>query len=120
MAADGKASSISLTGLFLMSIILTMALPAGTAMASNETSQGTITGTETWMGIHQVSGDVIVAPGAKLIINPGATVIFQNGTHLDVRGSLCAGALSWGAFRRKSGYGNYTHLGGPVKRKRQR
>ena len=97
MAADGKASSFSLTGLFLMSILLTMALPASTAMASNETSQGTITNTETWMGIHHVTGDVTVAPGAKLIINPGATVVFQNGTHLDVRGSLCAGALSCGA-----------------------
>ena len=97
MARDGRPRSLSLTALFLLSILLSLALPAGTAIASNETTQGTITGTETWAGVHTLSGDVTVAPGAKLIINPGATIVFQNGTHLDVRGSLCAGASSCGA-----------------------
>ena len=97
MAGDGKVRSISLAGLFLFSILLSLSLPAGTAIASNETAAGTITGTETWAGLHTVTGDVTVAPGAKLIINPGATITFQNGTHLDVRGSLCAGASSCGA-----------------------
>ena len=44
-----------------------------------------------------LTGDVTIAPGAKLIINPGATIEFPNGTHLDVRGSLCAGVASCGA-----------------------
>tara|TARA_Y100000588_G_scaffold157703_1_gene171669 strand:+ start:16119 stop:20387 length:4269 start_codon:yes stop_codon:yes gene_type:complete len=97
MARDGKLRSVSLTGLFLLSILLSLALPAGPVAASNETTQGTITGTETWAGVHTLTGDVTIAPGAKLIINPGATIIFQNGTHLDVRGSLCAGSSSCGA-----------------------
>jgi len=97
MAQDGKLSSISITGLFLFSILLSLALPAGPVSASNETTTGTITGTETWAGVHTLTGDVTIAPGAKLVINPGATIEFPNGTHLDVRGSLCAGVSSCGA-----------------------
>ncbi|MBN55610.1 MAG: hypothetical protein CMA79_04160, partial [Euryarchaeota archaeon] len=66
-------------------------------MASNETTEGTITGTETWAGTHTLTGDVTIAPGAKLIIHAGSTVTFPNGTHLDVRGSLCAGSSSCGS-----------------------
>ncbi len=97
MARDEKLRSFSLTGLFLFSILLSLALPAGTVSASNETTTGTITGTETWAGVHTLTGDVTIAPGAKLIINPGATIEFPNGTHLDVRGSLCAGVSSCGS-----------------------
>jgi hypothetical protein len=97
MARDEKLRSFSLTGLFLFSILLSLALPASTVSASNETTTGTITGTETWAGVHTLTGDVTIAPGAKLIINPGATIEFPNGTHLDVRGSLCAGVSSCGA-----------------------
>ena len=97
MAREEKLRSFSLTGLFLLSILLSLALPAGTVSASNETTTGTITGTETWAGVHTLTGDVTIAPGAKLIINPGATIEFPNGTHLDVRGSLCAGVSSCGA-----------------------
>ena len=97
MGRDKKMRSFSLTGLFLFSILLSLALPAGTVSASNETTSGTITGTETWAGVHTLTGDVTIAPGAKLIINPGATIEFPNGTHLDVRGSLCAGVASCGA-----------------------
>ncbi len=97
MAREEKLRSLSLTGLFLLSMLLSLALPAGTVSASNETTTGTITGTETWAGVHTLTGDVTIAPGAKLIINPGATIEFPNGTHLDVRGSLCAGVSSCGA-----------------------
>ena len=97
MAREEKLRSLSLTGLFLFSILLSLALPASTVSASNETTIGTITGTETWAGVHTLTGDVTIAPGAKLIINPGATIEFPNGTHLDVRGSLCAGVSSCGA-----------------------
>ena len=97
MAREEKLRSISLTGLFMFSILLSLALPAGTVSASNETTTGTITGTETWAGVHTLTGDVTIAPGAKLILNPGASIEFPNGTHLDVRGSLCAGVSSCGA-----------------------
>ncbi|MEC7757068.1 MAG: hypothetical protein VX621_04550, partial [Candidatus Thermoplasmatota archaeon] len=97
MARVEKLRSLSLTGLFLLSIVLTVTMPATNAAASNETTSGTITGTETWAGLHELTGDVTIAPGAKLIINPGATIVFPNGTHLDVRGSICAGASSCGA-----------------------
>ncbi|MDP6221073.1 MAG: hypothetical protein QGG76_05740, partial [Candidatus Thalassarchaeaceae archaeon] len=97
MARCGKAGSISLAALFLTSILLSLVLPAYPVSASNETTSGTITGTETWAGTHTLTGDVTIAPGAKLIINAGATISFPNGTHLDVRGSLCAGVVSCGS-----------------------
>ena len=97
MARSRKRSSISLTCLFLLSVVVSLALPASTVMASNETTEGTITGTETWAGTHTLTGDVTIAPGAKLIIHAGSTVTFPNGTHLDVRGSLCAGSSSCGS-----------------------
>ena len=65
MARDKKLRSFSLTGLFLFSILFSLALPAGTASASNETTTGTITGTETWAGVHTLTGDVTIAPGAN-------------------------------------------------------
>ena len=97
MVRSGKAGSIALTALFLTSILLSLVLPAYPVSASNETTSGTITGTETWAGTHTLTGDVTVAPGAKLIIQAGATISFPNGTHLDVRGSLCAGVASCGS-----------------------
>ena len=56
MARDKKMRSLSLTGLFLVSILLSLALPANTVSASNETTSGTITGTETWAGVHTLTG----------------------------------------------------------------
>ena len=97
MRSASELRSIALVALFLSSIILSLTLPARTVEASNETTEGTITGTEVWMGVHTLTGDVSIAPGAKLIIQPGATVNFPNGTHLDVRGSLCAGVSSCGS-----------------------
>jgi len=97
MARSGKAGSIALAALFLTSVLLALVLPANPVRASNETTSGTITGTETWAGTHVLTGDVTVAPGAKLIIQAGATITFPNGTYLDVRGSLCAGVASCGS-----------------------
>ena len=45
MARVEKLRSLSLTGLFLLSIALTVTMPATNASASNETTSGTITGT---------------------------------------------------------------------------
>jgi hypothetical protein len=97
MARSGKAGSIALVALFLTSVLLSLTLPAHPVSASNETTSGTITGTETWAGTHTLTGDVTIAPGAKLIIQAGATITFPNGTHLDVRGSICAGVISCGS-----------------------
>ena len=42
--------------------------------AINETTSGTISGTETWTGVHNLDGDLVIAGGAKLIINAGTTI----------------------------------------------
>lgn len=83
--------------LMLMSTTVALIGPATPVSATNETTGGTITGTETWSGSHQITDDVSVAAGAKLIIEPGTTITFPNGTMLDVRGNLCAGVSACGA-----------------------
>ncbi len=83
--------------LMLTSTMLALVGPATPVMASNETTSGTITGTEVWSGNHFLEGDITVASGAKLIIDPLTEITFPNGTSLDVRGNLCAGVQSCGA-----------------------
>ena len=92
-----RATSSFLVFLMLSSVLIALVGPATPVMANNETTSGTITTSETWSGTHQLTGDVTIASGAKLIINPGTTVIFPNGTYLDVRGNICAGVSSCGA-----------------------
>lgn len=95
-------------GLFIVSLMLLsvaaigLTVPAPVA-AANETSNGTITGTEVWQGSHTVSGDVTVAPGAKLIVQAGTQVTFANGTALEVQGNLCIGVSSCGATAASAG-----------------
>jgi len=81
----------------LSSLFVALIGPAAPVSADNETTAGTVSGTETWSGVHTLTGDVVISSGAKLIIQPGTTVVFPNGTHLDVRGNLCAGVLACGA-----------------------
>ncbi|DAC64589.1 MAG TPA: hypothetical protein D7I02_00050, partial [Candidatus Poseidoniales archaeon] len=81
----------------LSSVLIALVGPAAPVMANNETTTGTIITSETWSGTHQLTGDVTIASGAKLIIQPGTTVVFPNGTYLDVRGNICAGVSSCGA-----------------------
>ena len=81
----------------LSSVLIALVGPASPVMANNETTSGTIITSETWSGTHQLTGDITIASGAKLIIQPGTTVIFPNGTYLDVRGNLCAGSSSCGS-----------------------
>ena len=83
--------------LMLTSLFVALVGPAAPVTAANETTSGTISGTETWQGNHALTGDIVIASGAKLIIQPGTTVTFPNGTHLDIRGNLCAGVMSCGA-----------------------
>jgi len=97
MARDERVRSHFLVILMLTSLFVALVGPAAPVSANNETTSGVISGTETWSGTHTLSGDVVIASGSKLIIQPGTTVIFPNGTHLDVRGNLCAGVSNCGA-----------------------
>ena len=91
MSSNIRARSSFLVFLMFSSVLVSLIGPATIVSASNETTSGTITGTETWSGNHQLTGDVTIATGAQLIINPGTTISSPNGTHIDVRGSICAG-----------------------------
>ncbi len=96
MSQNNKAKSVSLIMLYMFSVLLGMvAVP--TASASNETTQGTVTGVETWTGTMNLQGDVEVAEGAKLIINAGTTVNIPYGKFIDVKGAICIGDSACGA-----------------------
>ena len=79
MSRNLKTKSVSLIMLYLVSIVIGMAA-VPTAQAVNETTQGTVTGTETWSGTMNLQDDVTVAEGAKLIVNAGTTTVSY--THL--------------------------------------
>ena len=68
-----------------------------TASAINETSSGSITGTETWSGTHNLVDNVTVEEGAKLTVNAGTTINIPAGKWIDVEGSICVGDSSCGA-----------------------
>ena len=96
MSRRKQAKSLSLVLLYMVSIMVGMvSLP--TVMANNETTQGTVTGVETWSGTMNLQGDVEVAEGAKLIINAGTTVNIPFGKFIDVKGAICVGDAACGA-----------------------
>ena len=74
---SARARSEFLVFLMLTSTMLAMVGPALPVSADNETTSGTITGIERWSGTHQLTGDVTIAAGAKLIIDPGTISHFQ-------------------------------------------
>ncbi len=80
-----KSKSIGIVSVFMLSLFVAM-VSAPTAVAVNETSSGTITGTETWTGVHNLDGDLNVAGGAKLIINAGTTINIPAGYNLHIEG----------------------------------
>ena len=94
---DNRMKSFTLVSLMVLTSLSALLLALPTAVASNETQSGVISGTEIWQGSHTVTGNVEVAPGAKLIIQPGTTVTMANGTFLHVRGNLCAADTGCGA-----------------------
>ena len=53
-----------MVSLFLVSLFVTMVSTVPTVSAVNETSSGTITGTEIWTGVMNMDGDLLVAGGA--------------------------------------------------------
>jgi len=72
-----KSKSVGLVSLFLLSLFVAMITTVPAVTAVNETSSGTITGTETWTGVMNLDGDLVVAGGAKLIINAGQQSTYQ-------------------------------------------
>ena len=97
MEETHRNKSLLLSFLMLTSVMIGLVGLVPTALATNETSAGTISGTEVWSGSHTLTGDIIVATGANLIVQPGTTVTLPNGTSIDVRGGLCAGDVACGA-----------------------
>ncbi len=57
-----KSKSIGLVSLFLVSLFVAMVSTAPAVTAVNETTSGTITGTETWPGLE---GSEIVEPSLE-------------------------------------------------------
>ena len=96
MSEKNRTKSVSLVMLYMMSLLMVMvSVPAASAV--NETTQGTVTGTETWSGTMNLQGDVEVAEGAKLIVNAGTTINIPFGKFIDVKGAICVGDTACGA-----------------------
>ena len=96
MSEKNRTKSVSLVMLYMMSLLMVMvSVPAASAV--NETTQGTVTGTETWSGTMNLQGDVEVAEGAKLIVNAGTTINIPFGKFIEVKGGICIGDAACGA-----------------------
>ena len=96
MSRKNQTKSVSLVLLYMTSLLLAM-VSVPSAMAVNETTQGTVTGTETWSGTMNLQDDVTVAEGSKLIINAGTTINIPHGKFIDVQGAICIGDSNCGA-----------------------
>lgn len=96
MSEHTSRKSLSLVALLLISSLAGLVtLPSASAV--NETTVGTVTGTETWTGTMNLQGDVTVAEGSKLIINAGTTINIPYGSFIDVEGAICIGSTACGA-----------------------
>ena len=71
MAGTNRTRSHMLVILMLSSLFVALVGPAAPVSANNETTAGTVSGTETWSGVHSLSGDIVIASGAKLILSQG-------------------------------------------------
>ena len=89
-----RTHSISLVVILLISS-LALLIPAD--QVSGATAVGTITSDETWTGSHSITGDIVIAPGVKVVIQPGTNIELDNGSMITVRGNLCAGDIQCGA-----------------------
>ena len=92
-----ELQSRALVMILLLSTLAALVGPASTVSAQNDTSSGYIDTIEVWSGSHTVTGDIIISPGAKLIIEPSTEITLFNGTSIEARGNLCIGATSCGA-----------------------
>ena len=98
-----KSKSLGLISIFLLSLFVTMVSTVPVVTAVNETTSGTITGTETWTGVMNLDGDLLVAGGAKLIINAGTTINIPADKNIQIQGSICAGDSACGASQASTG-----------------
>ena len=89
-----RTHSISLVVILLIS---SLALLIPVDQVSGATAVGTITSDETWTGSHSITGDIVIAPGVKVVIQPGTNINLANGSMITVRGNLCAGDIQCGA-----------------------
>ena len=60
MARGERVRSHFLVMLMLTSLFVALVGPAAPVSANNETTSGTISGTETWSSTHSLSGDIII------------------------------------------------------------
>ena len=81
--------SKALVLILILSTMAALVAPASSVSAQNATSSGYIDTIETWSGTHTVNGDIIISPGAKLIIEPSTQITFSNGTSWR-HGGTCA------------------------------
>ena len=98
-------NSLFMTFMMLMTSMLSV-IPLSyetEAAGTNQTTSGTLTGTETWSGSHSLTGDVEVAEGALLIINAGSTINVAAGSFITIKGAMCAGKAACGATQAGTG-----------------
>ena len=114
MTNNLKSKSLLITTLMLFSTIAVgialIPMPVSANPVVNSTNgdvnNDVVTGTEIWQGSsHVVNGPIEISEGAQLIIMPGTSVQFRNGSKITVKGGLCAGDASCGAT---SGSGQIT------------
>jgi len=98
-----RTKSIGIVSIFMLSLFVAMATTIPPVTAINETSSGTLTGTETWMGVHNLDGDLLISGGSKLIINAGTTINVPYDKNINIQGSICAGDSSCGATQASTG-----------------
>ena len=78
MSMNLKKKSISLVALMFLSTMLALvSVPATSAAGINQTTSGVLNGQETWTGTHNLVGNVTVAPGASLVVNPGTRLTYH-------------------------------------------
>ena len=98
MSMNLKKKSVSLVALMFLSTMLALvSVPATSAAGINQTTSGVLNGQETWTGTHNLVGNVTVAPGASLVVNPGTTINIPFGKHIDVQGAICVASTACGA-----------------------
>ena len=102
MSFNNTSKSLTLVSIFLLSLFSAM-ITIPIVSAVNETTSGTIVGTETWTGVMNLNGDIYVAGGAKLIINAGTTINLPANRSIQVAGSICAGDSTCGASQASTG-----------------
>lgn len=98
-------NSLLMTFIMLMTSMLSV-IPLSyetEAAGTNQTTSGTLTGTETWSGSHSLTGDVEVGEGALLIINAGTTINVPAGSFITIKGAMCAGKAACGATQAGTG-----------------